>query len=310
MEIERANAFAVGPGTRPEMHDALSAAVREAGGSIVPIEQAHVLIWDDPGAAAAFPDYISLGPDVDWVQLPFAGIEPFVSNLDHEHLWTSGKGVYAAPVAEWIMAALLTSFRDMHIFSKATSWPPQSGRNLLGASITVLGGGGITRSLLPLLQPWGCEITVVRRTPDPLPGAATTLGLDQINDAVAGADAVVVALALTDTTRGLIDAALLAEMRSDAWLINVGRGGHVVTEDLILALERDVIAGAVLDVTEPEPLPADSALWSLPNCIITPHVGNTPQMGLPLIADRVRRNTALWLSGEQLLGVVDVEAGY
>ena len=124
------------------------------------------------------------------------------------------------------------------------------------------------------------------------------------------ADAVIVALALTPETTGLIGAAALAAMRSDAWLCNVGRGGHVVTDDLTEALRTGTIAGAVLDVTDPEPLPDGHPLWALDNCVITPHVGNTPEMGLPLIAERVRVNVERWIAGNALLGPVDVTAGY
>ena len=99
-------------------------------------------------------------------------------------------------------------------------------------------------------------------------------------------------------------------MRRDAWLCNVGRGGHVVTDDLATALHEGVIACSVLDVTEPEPLPAGHPLWELDNCVITPHVGNTPEMGLPLIADRVRVNVGRWIAGDELIGAVDIGAGY
>ena len=88
------------------------------------------------------------------------------------------------------------------------------------------------------------------------------------------------------------------------------RGGHVVTDDLVTALREGVIAGAVLDVTDPEPLPDGHPLWELDNCVITPHVGNTPEMGLPLIADRVRVNVGRWIAGDKLIGPVDVGVGY
>ena len=99
-------------------------------------------------------------------------------------------------------------------------------------------------------------------------------------------------------------------MATHAWLINVGRGAHVVTDDLVAALREERIGGAALDVTDPEPLPPGHPLWSLPNCIITPHIANTPEMGLPLIAARVRENTARFLAGEPLIGLVDVRLGY
>ena len=302
--------IAVEPSTRPAMHAVMVEAVEAAGGTVVPIEQASALIFADPAAADAFPNIIGAGPGVEWIQLPYAGIETFQHHLDHDHTWTCGKGVYAPPVAEWIMAALLTAFRDIPRYVRASTWPVQDGKNLLGAKLTILGGGGITESFMELIGPWGCDVTVVRRSTDPVPGAARTLTTDRLHEAVADADAVIVALALTDETRNIVDAETLAAMRSDAWLCNVGRGGHVVTDDLVTALREGVIAGAVLDVTDPEPLPDGHPLWELDNCVITPHVGNTPEMGLPLIADRVRVNVGRWIAGDELIGPVDVGAGY
>ena len=302
--------IAVEPSTRPAMHAVMVEAVEAAGGTVVPIEQASALIFADPTAADAFPNIIGAGSGVEWIQLPYAGIETFQHHLDHDHTWTCGKGVYAPPVAEWIMAALLTAFRDIPRYVRASSWPVQDGKNLLGAKLTVLGGGGITESFMELIGPWGCDVTVVRRSTDPVPGAARTLTTDRLHEAVADADAVIVALALTDETRNIVDAETLAAMHRDAWLCNVGRGGHVVTDDLVTALREGVIAGAVLDVTDPEPLPDGHPLWELNNCVITPHVGNTPEMGLPLIADRVRVNVGRWIAGDELIGPVDVGAGY
>ncbi len=302
--------FAVAPDSHPVMYDALAAAVRDAGGEVVPLDRAEALIWADPHAAADYPDVIAAGPGVKWIQLPYAGIEPFAHHLDRDHIWTCGKGVYADACAEWIMTALLAAFRDVPRYARATSWPRQDGRNLLGARLTLLGGGGIAESFLRLIEPWGCAVTVVRRQARPVPGAVRTMTSEQIHDAVADTDAVIVCLSLTDETRGIVDAALLETMAPRAWLLNVGRGGHVVTDDLVDALQRGAIAGAVLDVTDPEPLPDESPLWHLDNVLITPHVGNTPAMGLPLLADRVRVNVRRWLDGDALIGLVDLDAGY
>ena len=109
-------------------------------------------------------------------------------------------------------------------YVRASSWPEQDGKNLLGAKLTVLGGGGITESFMELIGPWGCDVTVVRRSTDPSP-ALLARSPDRLHEAVADADAVIVALALTDETRNIVDAETLAAMRSDAWLCNVGRGG-------------------------------------------------------------------------------------
>ena len=108
----------------------------------------------------------------------------------------------------------------------------------------------------------------------------------------------------------MVDGALLESMGPQCWLVNVARGGHVDHAALGAALRSGTIAGAVLDVTDPEPLPDDSELWALPNCVITPHIGNTREMGLPLITNRVRENVGRWLAGEELLGLVDVALGY
>lgn len=303
-------AIAVEPRTAPPMRDSFVAAVRSAGGLVVPIEEAQALIWADPEMPQLYPEVIAAAPHVKWVQLPYAGIEPFLNYLDHKRVWTCGKGVYAGPVAEFVMASLLTTFRDFHLFVPATTWSDQTGRNLLGAKITVLGGGGITRSLMRLLAPWNCEVTVVRRSGQPFEGAHRTLRSADIAEAVADADAVVVALSLTPETHHIVNTDLLDAMDSRCWLVNVGRGGHVDHSALNDALRSGSIAGAVMDVTDPEPLPDHSPLWQLHNCIITPHIGNTPDMGLPLISRRVEQNVRRWLAGQPLIGLVDVNLGY
>ena len=93
-------------------------------------------------------------------------------------------------------------------------------------------------------------------------------------------------------------------------MVNVARGRHIVTSDLVDALQSGSIGGAALDVTDPEPLPDGHALWSFDNCIITPHIGNTPEMGLPLLAERVTANVRRYVAGLPLLGPVDVALGY
>ena len=182
-------------------------------------------------------------------------------------------------------------------YARAHDWTAPQGRNLLGARVTILGGGGITESLVRLLQPWDCHITVVRRTANHLDGVDDVLEADRYADALPGADLVVLALALTPETEGIIAADELSLMEDHAWLVNVARGRHVVTDDLVDALRDGVIGGAGLDVTDPEPLPHDHPLWTMPNCLITPHVGNTPAMARPLLAERIRLNVRRFADG-------------
>jgi phosphoglycerate dehydrogenase-like enzyme len=301
---------AVEPPTRPAMHAAFVAAARDAGATVGPLRDAEALIWADPQQAGVYPELITTAPHVRWIQLPYAGIEPFVQYLDARFLWTCGKGVYAPPVAEHALALALAGLRNIASYARADRWSAPLGRNLLGARVLILGGGGICVSLLDLLAPFDCDTTVFRRHDAPIERARVITERSQLDAAIPEADVVVIALALTDRTRGIVDGAFLSRMAEHAWLVNVGRGGHVVTDDLVAALAGQRIGGAALDVTDPEPLPPDHPLWSLANCIVTPHIANTPEMGLPLIAARVRENTARFLAGEPLIGVVDVALGY
>ena len=307
------HAIAVEPDSRPAMLEAMCDAVVAAGGTVVPVDEASALMWADPAAADAFPGVVADAPELEWVQLPYAGIENFADQLDQSKTWTCGKGVYAEPVAEHVITLTLAGFRHLHTSIPATSWPAQEGRNLLGATVTVVGAGGITESLVRLLQPWNVSIRVIRRSEEPFPGVERTVALADttaVHEVIGDADVVVLAAALTEETRHLVDASFLGAMDSKAWLVNVARGGLVDHGALGEALRSGAIAGAALDVTTPEPLPEDHELWALSNCIITPHVGNTPEMGLPLIAERVRHNVQRWIAGEALIGLVDVHAGY
>lgn len=294
--------------------EALAEAVEAGGGLVSDIAEAEGLIWTSPETPDLIADFLEAasgtgGGNLRWVQLPYAGIEPFLPYLSNELIWTCGKGIYARPVAEHALGLLLAGFRGLNAYVPASSWLPPQGRNLLDSRITILGGGGITEELVGLLAPWSCEITVVRRHARPLEGAETVT-TDELPAALAEADAVVLALALTDETRGIIDSAALSQMATHAWLVNVARGEHVVTDDLTAALRRGVIAGAALDVTDPEPLPEGHPLWEMENCIITPHIGNTPEMGIVLLAERVKQNVARFAKGEDLLGPVNVDLRY
>ncbi len=118
------------------------------------------------------------------------------------------------------------------------------------------------------------------------------------------------ALALTPQTRGLIGRAELAVMAPDAWLVNVARGAVVDTAALVDALRRGQLGGAALDVTDPEPLPDGHPLWDLPNCLITPHTADTPEMIRPLLARRITDNVRRLAAGQELAGLMDPGLGY
>ena len=299
--------IAVLPATAPSW---MSDAVVEGGGHVVELAQAEALVWGAARDPRGLEEVLASAPHLTWVQLPFAGVEEFAHLIDGERTWTCGKGVYAEPVAEMALALGLAGLRGLGRYTRAGEWTGPYGRNLIGARVTILGGGGITEELVRLLAPFDCHVTVVRNRVSEMDGVDVVLQSDQYADALPGADLVVLALSLTPETEGIIGRSEFESMEPHAWIVNVARGKHIVTDDLVWALENDVIGGAAIDVTHPEPLPPDHRLWSLPNCIITPHVGNTPAMAVPLLSDRIAANVRRWLTGEDLIGPVDPELGY
>ena len=285
-------------------------AVRAGGGTVVDPADASAAVWTDAKDPDGLRELVRRNPHLDWIQVPFAGIENFLGIIDTDRTWTCGKGVYADPVAELAVAMALAGMRNVAGYVRAGQWTGPVGRNLIGAAVTIVGGGGIAESLIKYLSPFDCSITVVRRTVEHVPGADTVVGTENLVDALTGADVVFLALPLTAETRGLIGRAELEVMEPHAWIVNVARGGHIVTDDLVRALQEGVIGGAALDVTDPEPLPAGHPLWTLPNCIITPHVGNTPEMAVPLLSARISENVRRRIAGEELVGLVDPRSGY
>jgi len=288
----------------------LEEAIRDGGGEVVELAECEAIVWADARDPGALAEAIDQAPNLRWVQLPFAGIENFTEHLDDDFTWTCGKGVYSEPVAELALTLGLAGLRNVGAYAQAASWSGPAGRNLFGGRVTILGGGGITESLVRFLEPWDCHITVVRNHAQHMDGVDDVLESDRFADALSGADLVVLALSLTPETDGLMGRDEFELMEDHAWIVNVARGRHIITDHLVEALKNKTIGGAGLDVTDPEPLPEGHPLWSLPNCIITPHVGNTPEMAKPLLAARVTENVRRYRKGEELLGLVDVEAGY
>jgi phosphoglycerate dehydrogenase-like enzyme len=297
------------PGKAPWAVDA----IRKGGGEPVELDQEPAgLVWTDPGAVKELQDVLEAHPEISWVQLPMAGVERMaeVGVFDHRRQWTSAKGAYAEPVAEHALALLLAGLRHLPERARARSWGEPAAQTLFDQSVTIVGGGGITVALMRLLEPFRTQVTVVRRSAEPVSGAARTITSEHLRDALAGARAVVLTLALTPQSRELIGEQELELMDQQAWLINVARGGLVDTEALVGALRSGQIGGAALDVTDPEPLPSGHPLWDLPNCLITPHTADTEQMTQPLLAARITENVKRLITEQELVGRVDPKLGY
>ncbi|WP_433521028.1 D-isomer specific 2-hydroxyacid dehydrogenase family protein [Nocardia pseudovaccinii] len=296
----------------PESDPALARAIERGGGILVPLADADAVVWTQ--GPAAFPDRL---PDaVRWVQLPSAGVEPWISAgiIDETRVWTSAAGAYARNVAEHGVLLLLAGVRVLPEQVRATSWrktdfDPRVG-TLYGTTVAIVGCGGIGRAMIPLLSAFGAQVLAVTRSGAAVPGAAETVAADRTTEIWSRADHFVLAAPATPDTAHLVDADALARMKSTAWIVNVARGSLIDTDALVRALEDGSIGGAALDVTEPEPLPAGHPLWALPNAIVTPHVAN-PATGLTaVLADHVATNVERFTAGQPLLATIDIRRGY
>jgi phosphoglycerate dehydrogenase-like enzyme len=286
-------------------------AIESVGATVAPLSpEVKGLVWTDYHRPDLLRQVLSENPQLTWVQLPFAGVDAFVDILDAAPTFTCAKGSYSQPVAEHALALMLALGRTLPERVRAISWGEKFAVSLYESKVLIVGGGGITAELLRLLQPFGCPVTVVRNSTEPMPGATLTIGLDALDDHLPEADFVVVAAALTPQTQGLFDANRFSKMKSTAYLVNIARGKHVVTEDLIEALTSGRIAAAALDVTDPEPLPDGHPLWNVANCLITPHTADTPAQVTRMLAERIAINAKAFCSGESMVGLVDKKLGY
>jgi len=296
----------------PSADESITHAVIEGGGEPTGLDGgADALVWLAPWDAEGLRAAVA-ATSPRWVQLSSAGVERVAEAgvLDDKRVWTCAKGSYAEPVAEHALMLALAGLRVLPERVTARSWGQPAGASMFGENVTILGAGGIAAVLLQLLRPFRVSATVVRRGQEPMPGAARTVPMAGLADALAGAKVVFLALALTPQTAGIVGAAELAAMRPDSWLVNVARGRHVQTDALVAALDAGTIAGAALDVTDPEPLPDGHPLWGHPRCIITPHTADTIEMVIPMLAARVRENTVRFAAGRPLEGLVDPTVGY
>ncbi|WP_219419819.1 D-isomer specific 2-hydroxyacid dehydrogenase family protein [Pseudonocardia nigra] len=295
----------------PAARDELVAAVEAAGAQVAALGEADAVVWTDSDPTN-FPRELPIG--VRWVQLPSAGVERWVDAVDERRTWTSAVGAYAPTVAEHALALLLAGTRQLPASIRATEWQKREIGGaitpLRGATVAIVGCGGIGRSLIGLLAPFDVEVLAVTRSGTPVPGAARTLPAERTAEVWPAADHVVVAAPATATTQHLVGAEQLAAMRPGAWLVNVARGSLVDTDALVDALDRGAIGGAALDVTDPEPLPAGHPLWGHPRAIVTPHVANPRPLLAAAYAERVQENVSRFREGEPLIGAIDPAAGY
>jgi len=287
-------------------------ALEQGGARLSPMgPEVRGLIWTDYSSPAALGDLIDANPQLEWVQLPFAGVDAFAEQLDKSVLFTSAKGAYREPVAEHALMLALALGRKIPIRVKASSWGKSEAFSFYDSKVLLIGAGGISEELVKLLAPFRAQITVVRNNKDlPITGVKAIVGLDQLDRLLPQADLVIVTCALTDQTRGLINYERLSLFKPTAYLVNVARGPIVVSEDLVRALENGLLAGAGLDVTDPEPLPDGHAFFGRDDLILTPHTADTKEIVTRLFASRIEQNVMAFLGNGSWVGKVSPSLGY
>ncbi len=279
-------------------------------------EGVRMLVWDggdNPpegiestefvlGGYMAGPEKLfSAMPEVKVVQLLSAGVERWLPHLPDGVTLCNGRGVHGPATAELAVTGILAIIRQLPMFlteQAARRWTEVHTEDLDGKRVLVLGAGDIATHIADALAVFGAEITFVART-----ARDGVRGIDELSTLLPDTDILAIALPLTEETTGLVDADALAALPDGAIVANVARGAIVDTE----ALTAQTTAGrlrAFLDVTEPEPLPADHALWQTPNVIITPHVGGGThgwqRRGYRLVREQIER----YVAGETLHNVV------
>lgn len=248
-----------------------------------------------------------------WVQVAAVGVDPvlFDELIESDVVLTNSRGIFERPIAEYVLGQVLAfakDFRRSWRAQEAQRWRHFESEPITGATVAVVGTGPVGRAIARLLRAAGMRVRGVGRTSrtDDDFGEITT----DLSAAVADADYVVLAAPLTAQTRGIVDADTLAAMPPRARLINVGRGELVVTDDLLAALQAGRIAGAVLDVVDPEPLPPGHPLWACPNVVLTPHNSGDVHGWRDELQQQFLANFRRYRSGQPLHNVVDKHRGY
>jgi phosphoglycerate dehydrogenase-like enzyme len=279
------------------------------------LDGAHALfVWDFLSTAVeeAWPAVNQLR----WVHVASAGVDRllFPGLRDSDIMLTNSRGVFEEPIAEYVLGLVIAFAKDFAgtlAAQRDHRWQHRETERVTGRRVLVVGTGPIGRAIGRMLRAAGLRVEGVGRSArdaDPDFGVVHPFGL--LTNRLPEADFVVAAAPLTEQTTGMFNAETLAAMKPSARLINVGRGPHVVTEDLVRALQAGVIAGAALDVFEDEPLPTSSPLWSMPNVIVSPHMSGDFVGWLPALAELFVDNFHRWRANQPLRNVVDKKLGY
>jgi phosphoglycerate dehydrogenase-like enzyme/glyoxylase-like metal-dependent hydrolase (beta-lactamase superfamily II) len=289
----------------------------------IPVKTAEDAIRavDDADAVLGFcsADIVKAGGKLRWIQVGHAGVDKELSPelMGSKIVLTNTQRIYGAQVADQALALLLCLTRGLRevvpdAVSKLTWAKPKAAQQELhGKTMLIVGLGGVGTQIARRAHAFGMRVMAI--DPKDLERPAFVFSLakpDKLMELLPKADVVVLACPLTEQTRGLMGESQFRAMKPSAYFINIARGGCVKTAALVEALEQKQIAGAGLDVTDPEPLPEGHPLWKMVNVVVSPHIGGQSAEGKDRQWRLWRENVRRFVAGEPLLCVVDKEKGY
>ena len=247
---------------------------------------------------------------IRWVHATSAGVDAlmFPALWDSDVLLTNARGVFDLGIAEYVLGAVLMHAKDSLgnlALQRQQRWQHRETALVARQRALVIGAGSIGSEVARLLSALDIEVIGIARTARSTEHFSRVLASEQLDGALPEADVVVITAPLTDATRGLINRDRLARMRSNALLVNVGRGAIVVTDDLVAALQAGQLGGAVLDVVDPEPLPEGHPLWDLPNVMLSAHMAGDFIGWRRALGEQFMANLQRWLADEPLLNIVN-----
>ena len=258
--------------------------------------------------------------NLKWLQLVSSGADSYAKSglIDkNKTALTNATGAYGHAIAEYMVAGVMSVTKKFHLYrdnQPAGCWHDFGfSKTIRSSKVLVVGLGDIGGQFAEKMAALGCEIHAIKRTVSDVPTYVKSISsLNKLNELLPEMDIVALCLPNSPATQNVIDAEQLQLMKNDAILINVGRGNAVNTDALTKALQENIIGNAILDVTDPEPLPNDHPLWKCKNAVITPHIsgGYHAQETIEGIENIILENARRYVDGAELINQVDFETGY
>jgi len=266
-----------------------------------------ILFGNPDSIARVLPDM----PTVEWVQSTWAGVTPLLEIGRRDYLLTGIKGVFGPQMSEFVIGYMLAS--ELKVIERLAAqrdrqWFKKASGTLLGKKIGVMGTGSIGQAIARRAKDNGMTVTGLSRTGESNPDFENVFKVEDLHKFLHDLDYLVSVLPHTTETDQLLDQSALAQLPAHAYFINVGRANVVDDEALLSALASDQLRGAVLDVFDVEPVPAESRLWDAPNLLITGHIAaiSHPALIAPIFLENYRR----FVSGQSLQNVISFDNGY